>query len=65
MSAIKFTISKKLEGKMGRVGVIETPHGTIETPAFVSVGTKGVMKALTPEQLEACGRCLFDKSRHF
>ncbi len=38
-----------------RAGIIHTPHGDIETPAFVAVGTKGTVKALTPEMLESLG----------
>jgi len=52
---VKFQITKKLEGKLGRVGVIETPHGVIQTPAFVTVGTKATVKALTPEQVAGLG----------
>jgi len=52
---VKFQIIKKLEGKLGRVGVIETPHGVINTPAFVTVGTKATVKALTPEQVAGLG----------
>lgn len=37
---------------MARAGVIHTPHGVIETPAFVVVGTKGTVKSLKPEDLE-------------
>ena len=51
MNSIKFTIAKKLEGKLGRAGTIETNHGVIETPAFVVVGTKGTVKSLNPEQV--------------
>ena len=39
----------------GRVGVIETPHGNIETPAFIVVGTKATVKALTVEQVKDLG----------
>ena len=57
---LKFTIEKKLENSpgrpgLGRVGVISTPHGDIETPAFVTVGTKGTVKALSPEQVKDLG----------
>jgi queuine tRNA-ribosyltransferase len=55
MSPIKFKIVKKMEGRLGRAGLLETPHGVIETPAFVPVGTKGTMKALTPEQMKELG----------
>jgi queuine tRNA-ribosyltransferase len=52
---MKFTIEKKLSGKLGRAGKIETPHGTINTPAFIVVGTKATVKALTPEQVKDLG----------
>ncbi|MCK4847340.1 MAG: tRNA guanosine(34) transglycosylase Tgt, partial [Deltaproteobacteria bacterium] len=38
-----------------RRGRITTPHGTIETPAFMPVGTKATVKAMTPEELVAVG----------
>lgn len=52
MSQFKFTITKKLEGALGRVGTYETPHGVIHTPAFVTVGTKATVKSLNPNQVE-------------
>jgi queuine tRNA-ribosyltransferase len=55
MKPITFHIEKKLAGKLGRAGVLETPHGSIETPAFVTVGTKATVKALTPEQVKDLG----------
>ncbi|MEK7614733.1 MAG: tRNA guanosine(34) transglycosylase Tgt [Patescibacteria group bacterium] len=55
MSAFKFSIDKKLNGALGRAGVLNTPHGFIETPAFVVVGTKGTVKALSPEQVASLG----------
>ncbi len=36
-----------------RLGTLETAHGTIETPVFMPVGTKGTVKALLHEQLLA------------
>ena len=33
-----------------RVGVLETPHGSIPTPAFMPVATKGTVKTLAPAQ---------------
>lgn len=38
-----------------RVGVWHTPHGLVETPRFMPVGTVGTVKGITPEQLEATG----------
>ena len=40
---------------MARAGKITTPHGVIETPAFVVVGTKATVKSLTPEQVKGIG----------
>lgn len=47
MKAIEFSIIKELPGKLGRAGTLVTPHGVIPTPAFVTVGTKGTVKALS------------------
>jgi queuine tRNA-ribosyltransferase len=38
-----------------RAGVFTTPHGWVETPRFMPVGTLATVKTLTPEQLEAAG----------
>ena len=35
-----------------RRGVIHTPHGDIQTPIFMPVGTQATVKALTPEELK-------------
>ncbi len=53
-SPIKFEIKKKF-GKLARAGVIRTPHGDIETPAFITVGTKATVKALTPIEIKETG----------
>lgn len=52
---MKFSIEKELGNGRGRVGKIETMHGVIQTPAFVVVGTKATVKALTPEQVSELG----------
>ena len=36
-------------------GRLTLPHGTVDTPAFMPVGTYGTVKAMTPEELEALG----------
>jgi queuine tRNA-ribosyltransferase len=38
-----------------RAGRITTPHGVVETPAFMPVGTRGAIKALTPRDVESTG----------
>ena len=50
-----FKIENKLDGTLARAGVISTPHGDIQTPSFVVVGTKATVKALTPEQINDLG----------
>ncbi len=43
---------KRKSGTLARAGVLRTPHGDIETPAFVVVGTKGTVKSLSAEDLD-------------
>ena len=38
-----------------RVGIISTPHGIVETPIFMPVGTVGSVKSLSPEDLNNAG----------
>ncbi|MDP6546205.1 MAG: tRNA guanosine(34) transglycosylase Tgt [Phycisphaerae bacterium] len=42
------------DGK-ARAGVLSTPHGQVQTPVFMPVGTAGTVKGVTPEQLTAAG----------
>ncbi|MCY0904043.1 tRNA guanosine(34) transglycosylase Tgt [Arthrobacter sp. H14-L1] len=39
----------------GRTGTLVTPHGTIQTPAFIAVGTKATVKAVLPESMKELG----------
>jgi queuine tRNA-ribosyltransferase len=50
-----FDIKHKLPGTLARAGVINTPHGNIETPAFIVVGTKASVKAIFPEHVKEIG----------
>lgn len=43
------------EHSAARRGTLCTPHGNVETPAFMPVGTQGTVKGLTVEQLAATG----------
>jgi queuine tRNA-ribosyltransferase len=40
---------------LARLGRLQTPHGTVETPAFMPVGTQATVKGLTPEQVRQTG----------
>ena len=53
MSAFAFTVTAG-DGAARR-GRIATARGTVETPAFMPVGTQGAVKAVSPEDLRACG----------
>jgi queuine tRNA-ribosyltransferase len=49
---VTFEIVKRKPGSLARAGVLRTPHGDIETPAFVAVGTRGTVKSLKPSDLK-------------
>lgn len=40
---------------LGRAGTITTPHGEIQTPAFIAVGTKATVKSVLPESMAELG----------
>ena len=50
---ISFAIIKKSKYSNARAGIINTPHGHIETPTFVPVATRAVVKTLTVQNLIA------------
>src|SRR5437763_1292420 len=50
-AAFEFTLEHSAADSQARVGSWRTPHGTVETPAFMPVGTIGSVKGLTPDQL--------------
>jgi len=55
MSALEFELIKKDQSSMARRGRIKLAHGSIETPVFMPVGTRGTVKAMTPDELEGLG----------
>lgn len=54
-SPIKYTLVKRDKQTGARLGFLETPHGTFETPMFMPVGTLASVKTLAPEELKAMG----------
>jgi len=56
---IRFRITKKSERSRARLGILETPHGTVETPAFVPVATAASLRTLTSEEAAEAGSQLF------
>jgi queuine tRNA-ribosyltransferase len=55
VSAFRFELLAEDPGTRARAGAFHTPHGPFQTPAFIPVGTRGAMKALTAAQLEDTG----------
>ncbi len=55
MSNSSFKIISKNKHSKARAGVINTPHGDIETPIFVPVGTQATVKAVPPRDLREMG----------
>ena len=53
--SIKYSLIKKDNKTVARRGVISTPHGEIQTPVFMPVGTAATVKAMRPEQVEDLG----------
>ena len=43
---------------LGRAGTLSLPHGVVETPVFMPVGTQGTVRALSPNDLKAAGASL-------
>jgi queuine tRNA-ribosyltransferase len=54
-SPLRFTIIAADPSSAARRGLLELPHGAVETPAFLPVGTQGAVKGVTPAQLEESG----------
>jgi queuine tRNA-ribosyltransferase len=50
-----FSFDRIAAAGAARAGVFTTPHGRVETPAFMAVGTAATVKALDPLELEAMG----------
>jgi queuine tRNA-ribosyltransferase len=51
MSALSFEILAKDNTGYARRGRMQLPHGTVETPVFMPVGTQATVKSLTPADL--------------
>ena len=53
--AITYELLHTCKQTGARRGVIHTPHGDIQTPIFMPVGTQATVKSMTPEELKAVG----------
>jgi len=52
MSAIRYELIKKCKQTGARLGIVHTPHGSFETPAFMPVGTQATVKCMSPDELK-------------
>ena len=50
--AIRYELIKECAQTGARLGRLHTPHGIIDTPIFMPVGTQATVKAMTPEELK-------------
>ena len=50
--AITYELLHECKQTGARRGVIHTPHGDIQTPVFMPVGTQATVKSMTPEELK-------------
>ncbi|QHJ71564.1 tRNA guanosine(34) transglycosylase Tgt [Planococcus halotolerans] len=51
--AIRYEHIKTCKQTGARLGIVHTPHGSFETPAFMPVGTQATVKTMSPEELKA------------
>lgn len=50
-----FKIRYQSSKSRARLGALATPHGTVETPAFIFCATKAAIKGASPQQMHDCG----------
>ena len=55
MEKFEFTVKEKSSNTFARCGTLRTPHGDIQTPVFMPVGTRATVKAVEPRELEELG----------
>jgi queuine tRNA-ribosyltransferase len=51
----QFDLIKQDSATSARLGKMTTPHGIVNTPAFMPVGTQGTVKSMLPEEIKNCG----------
>ena len=55
MDGFEFKVIKKDKDSNARAGVVQTPHGEVQTPIFMPVGTQASVKTLSSEDLKELG----------
>ena len=65
VAGVRFDLVAGTAERGPRGGRLETPHGGVDTPSFMPVGTRGTVRGLTPDQLRATGaRLLLANAYH-
>ncbi len=65
MQYFSYEVTKTCKQSGARLGVLHTPHGDIETPCFMPVGTQATVKAMTPRDLKEVGaRIILSNTYH-
>jgi queuine tRNA-ribosyltransferase len=60
-----FTTLHQSSGDRSRLGLLHTPHGDIQTPIFMPVGTQATVKGMSPPELAEIGtQILLSKTDH-
>lgn len=54
-SALTFKVIAECPVTKARASQMTLPHGPVNTPVFMPVGTQGTVKSLLPQQLDALG----------
>ncbi len=63
--AISFREKVRDNKSMARTGELITPHGAVETPIFMPVGTQATVKTMTPEEVyQVGGRLILSNTYH-
>lgn len=55
MRTLAFDVVARDSSSWARAGILHTPHGDVETPVFMPVGTQATVKTLTPDDLREVG----------
>ncbi len=52
MAAVTYELIKEDAKSSARLGRLHTPHGSVDTPVFMPVGTQATVKAMSPQELQ-------------
>lgn len=65
MAAITFELLQESKKSLARLGKLHTPHGAVDTPIFMPVGTQATVKTMSPEELAEVGsRIILSNTYH-